>query len=227
MLGQVMLELFLAQTQIIARPLPGAPGLVHYTLEQLEPVIIVLALLGGVILYTLNRRSQLARGLMVAGGFWIAAVGVLAAGLAVETPRELLTKQTRALIEHAIDGDPAAAGRLLANDLSVTTLSPDGFAMTKDRFLRVIEGMALLGIQTWSAKPRGASIDGPNVGRVDYFVRVATRGGMYSGLTPSVWRFTWRQEPDRSWKLRRLEMLSMYGQPVDADALRWATRLAN
>jgi len=196
----------------------------RYILENPYPVGVALIALGAVMLWAINARGPFRRALVPAAACWLTALAIMVTAANVETRRESLTNQTHTVLEAVIDANRRAIEPIVSDDLLATTRFPDAFALRKEQFLRIIEGMSLLGIRDWSASPRGASDDAANGIRVDFAVRVATSGGVYAGTTPSVWRFHWRRDRQGAWKLRRLECLSIWGQQPDPDILRWATQ---
>jgi hypothetical protein len=223
----MMHMVLLAQAVPVAPDLPAAPALERYLLEQPWPISLVLLALGVIVAISLNKRGQAVRGLIIGAAFVAACLVVIALARGIETMREQLTRQTLQVIGGTIDADQSFVRPLVADDLEVGTMHAEGFTLDRDRFMRVVAGFDVMGVRDWSASPRGAVIDGANTGRVDFAVRVAGRGGLYAGPTPSVWRFTWRQSADGQWRLTQLHCLSMFGQSVDANALRWANRILN
>lgn len=221
------MQRLIAQAAAAAPELPRPEPFDHYLFEQPWPLSISLAALGLVILFALNARGEARKGLIAGLGF--VGIGGIVVALAqfVETDREKIVRLSREVIRLTIESDVAGVRPLVAPDLRVGTIDRDGFNLNRDQFLGIVTNLPVAGIRDWSSSPKAGSIDGPNTGRVDYRVRVATSGGMYSGPMPTVWRFTWRQSREGEWTLIDLACISFFGEPPNAHFLSRSNRFAN
>ncbi len=207
--------------------LPSPDPLDRFLFEQPLIPAVVATLVGFACFAALNRQGQVRKGVMMLGLFLAIGGAVFGVGSLVTTDRERIQTRTLALVDRTLEADRAGASELIASDLTVTTINGAGVGLNRDMFLATIARFDDLGITGSTRSIRGASVDGPNVGRVDCFVRVTGSGGLYGGgFTPSVWRFHWRKDSSGEWSLFLLECLSMFGREPGGDTLNWARRLS-
>jgi len=211
-----------------ASGLPKPDALDRFLFEQPLPAAAAAFALGVFLLVGMNRRGRAGRGtaalavcVAIGGGIWLA-------GALVTTEREMIQARTLRVVDATIDADGAAVRGLTASDLEFSTINSGAVTLDRELFLSAVASFDEMGISSHVRSIRGASVDGPHVGRVDCFVRVSGSGGLYGGgITPSVWRFHWRKTDAGQWLLYRLECLSMFGREPGRNTLDWARRLAN
>lgn len=182
-------------------PLPSPPALARYLLENPWPLAVTLALAAIVVFAVFNQRAELRRGLVFAGALLAAAAGVWVTGRTVITPREHLRQRTYELIGAVLRGESAGMARILEPEaVAYFPEAPDG--------VRILDWVApnLTGVyrvREWAVLEEQASIDGPNVARTQFRVRVSDEN---HGLPYLGWvRFNWRQDPSGAWRVKSVE----------------------
>jgi len=204
--------------------LPDPPALQAWFLEQ--PLIPAAALLVAAIamLVATNRAGKIKVGAPIAGVLLLLGVGAYLLGERVRTDREAMMEGTRALIMAAVTGEGEVAEDLLAPD---ATLAADGRieeGVDKALLVRAIEGAGRW-IQDGSQGifQLDAAVDGPNVGRSQFVVRVSGEG---TPPTFSAWRFDWRRDSDGAWRVRLLDVLRINGRAPRGTVSRWVRQRA-
>ncbi|MFI4915919.1 MAG: hypothetical protein ACIAS6_05350 [Phycisphaerales bacterium JB060] len=190
-------------------PLPPAPLLERFLLEQPLLPVIVLALLAIIAVVAFFGRSQRRRGLLVAGILIAIAGAVYATASLVTTEREHLQARTVELIGATAQADTAALQDLLTEDASLRVtgelsrvLQPlDGREAILDAATYRLRGRYT--IDGWSIRDSQATIDGPNVGRT--LVRVGVDASSFSRTHYSWWRLHWERGPGGVWRCFEIE----------------------
>lgn len=212
-------EIFGLSATILASappPLPDPPAVERWLFER--PFVVGPALLGlgGAIFLALNRRNQATRGLAIGGGLALLGVVLVVVGVLVETPRERLVRQSRALVDAVVAGDAGAVDALLADDLvlSAGPLPIRGKALA----LRAVEGFqSQVRVTEHGVSAATAAVSGRGgSGASQFRVRAVTNFG------PGVaWaRLNWRKDPDGEWRIHLIELLRINGrEPGDLGGL--------
>lgn len=191
-------------------PLPSAPFLERFVLENPWPAVILLGLLAIAVFVVLNTRAKVRQGLIAAGVMMALAGGCYLASVLVTTPREQMKRATRELVGATARVDLIELDRLLADDLSVRVT---GLARSagKSETMDAVENR--LGrqyrVKEHAILETQATLDGPRLGRTQVRVRV----GSEYGVLPSWWRVDWELGPDEEWRARRIEALWIPGVP--------------
>lgn len=210
---------------MLATDLPTPPPFDRWVLEQPIPVAAICVLAGAAVFVALVRRGQTRRGLLGCTVLTIMGLGALAAGYLIETPRETLSRLTSRFVSSVFAADADWAGEHLADSLVVASAGTVYLSLGKKELVDSIRNFEMFRTREWSAKIRGASIDGESVGRTQSTIKVAA--GFIGNLTlPSTWEFTWRRGPDGKWTISRLECISMWGQPPTMNWEREAIGIA-
>jgi len=172
-------------------------------LENPWPGVVVLGLAAIVVLLVLNQRGQPRRGLAIAAALIAAAAGVWMTARAVVTPREHLRGQTATLVRAVLRGDGPGMARILEPQaVAYFPEAPDGVRIL-DWVPRNLTDMYR--IREWAILDEQASIDGPNVARTQFHVRVSADD---YGLPYLGWvRFNWRQDSD-GWRVKSVEEIA-------------------
>ncbi|MGP1273199.1 MAG: hypothetical protein ACTS22_07685 [Phycisphaerales bacterium] len=174
-------------------PLPAAPLLEVWTLEQPLPAALGVALVAGAVAVASARRGRRVSA-------WVAAIvglglsaGLLVAAAVIDTPRELLRERSGQLARAAAAGDAATAASLL--DEAVAVRQPDfrfpSIERTgRDAVLREIEALASLrAVASVDVLETRAAIDAQRVGRSHIRVRALNGDGGWIGH--SWWEIDW------------------------------------
>lgn len=191
-------------------PLPSAPLLERFVLENPWPAAILLVLLGIAALVIFNARAKLKPGLISAGVLFVLAGGAYLTSVLVTTPREQMKQATRELVGATARVDLVELERLLSEDLSVRVPRLSRSA-GKSETINAVE--SILGsqyrVREHAILEMQATLDGPRLGRTQVRVRV----GSDYGFLPSWWRVDWELGPDGTWSARRVEALWIPGVP--------------
>jgi len=196
---------------MLGADLPSPPAWERWILEQPIPAAVMLVVFGLILFFILAQRGQLRHG-MIAGVSGIAlGVVVLVIGYSVTTTREHLRSLTDEWLVDVFAADSAGAGALLSEQLTAASSGRilDGFS--KPQMVAIINGFDGFRVREWDTKFRGAVIDGDGIGRTQVTLRVVG-GFTQNAMMPSTWEFTWRRATDGSWRMTRLECLSLWGQ---------------
>lgn len=214
-----------AVTLFAAADLRDPPFIDRWVLEQPWAAAAVVFVAGSLLFWALQRRSQGRAGLVGLLTAALAAAGILAAGLLIETDRELLARRTTELVAAVAAGDTVTADRLLSDGLVTLSAGDEISGFGKPEVMAVVRGFDGLGLTKWSQKPAGAGMDNRTVGRTRVTVKVEEAGGEKVFL-PSTWEFAWVKHNDGSWKVSRVECLTMFGRPPSPSWAGEARRMA-
>ncbi len=166
-------------------PLDPGPALSRLFLESPWWVVGVLAALAVVAYATLNRRGRFQAGIRTALALLAAAGGIGLLATMVETPRERMRAAGQALVRSVAEADSASLGALLAPDARLVYFaSPEGIG--REAILDLVDRRFRndYRVREWSIVDSQATVDGPNVGRVQVKVRVV-------GVDWNVPHFSW------------------------------------
>lgn len=191
-------------------PLPKPPALEHYLYES--PWLLILLIVGllVVVSFTLNRQGR-ARGAMVAAVVGVvASAGVYGVSAAVQTPREVVSAQTRELVDLVARADVAGVDPMIHPEGRLLWLG-GRMEYSKAQLLERIESdlKRTYPLRSWRILKLQATQDGPSVARTQVQVRVETES---AGLNFSWWRMDWQRVGARGeWRLVGIEPLFISG----------------
>lgn len=197
-------------------PEPPETGLLtRFVLENPWPGGIVL-LAAGVILGWLAIRDGRTRRLLAAGVLLLAGAAVLVVGALVRTAGEQAQAVTRQFVDRAVAADVYGAGGLLALDASLSLGAATNPGVDRDAIDRrmqwladryTIESNQITLLQGYTISDRQAE------------VHLACRTDAGRGPVTTRWVLRVERMDDGSWKIRRLALISVNGQPPPR--LRW------
>ncbi|MGP1310887.1 MAG: hypothetical protein ACTS27_11885 [Phycisphaerales bacterium] len=194
--------------------LPGSPALQQWLFER--PIVGGLILLAFALasFLVLNRMGKGPKALLVAGLLLLCAVGVTAAGVLVETPRERLIRLSNDLVDSVAEGRVDDARAMLADDLVValgpSTLPGGDFA---DRALDAFRSAVRVTEHVVTDESASAASP-PTSGVSQFLVRASTDVGFATAWV----RLNWRQNPSGAWEVYLLEVLRVNGREPDGSA---------
>lgn len=188
-------------------PLPEPPAVESLLLEGGLLLPAMLAGLGVILFFGLRGRGSGRSGGIALLACLVLAVGTWLVAQAVETEREILTRQTRELVDAAVAIDTDRLAELLHDDLRATA---PRFGADLDKST-LVAGDRLRGwierayrVTDHGIEEVQASVDGANVGRTQVSVWVDSaavgRGGSW-------WKLDWYKNPDGSWQVMRITPL--------------------
>lgn len=190
-------------------PLPDPPAFDRYVLESPWLLAGGLAAVALVVLYAMRSQGKTRTGLVAAGVGLLLAGAIVAAGALIETPREIMTRQTRDLVRATATVDVPALEGLLAPDARLYWLERRSSVDRAQLLERVRSDLGRsYTVRDWAILKLDAALDGPAVGRTQAQVRVDPAEG---GVHFSWWRIDWRREPDGSWRVIGIEPLFVQG----------------
>jgi hypothetical protein len=207
--------------QLIPRPptpLPAAPLLESILFERPLPLVVLLVLAGLVAFVLLNRRGRagagifaLALGVALACGLWILAT-------VVRTDREVVSEQTRELVDAAARTDRAGLSRLL-HETAKLSIGGGGW-LERDEILDAVDRRlgATYKLHEWAVVKVEASVDSAEVARTQVNVRAETEAARVPNL--SWWKIGWRKAADGRWVVTSIEPLSVGGFASPGDVIR-------
>ncbi|MCC6427396.1 MAG: hypothetical protein IT435_11315 [Phycisphaerales bacterium] len=185
-------------------PLPSAPLWERLILEQTWVTAGVLLLAAVVWAVVMLKRQEVRRAGIGSGGLALLAASILVLGRVVQTPREIMARQTQEMVFAVADGDHPRLRALLDADAALefrgawSAEGREGIMGRVDEYAQYrgqVTDHAVLEVQ--------ASRDGSNVGRTQVHVRVSAQGMPVF----SWWRLDWRADADGNWTCRRIESL--------------------
>lgn len=210
---------------LAAAELKDPPFLDRWVLEQPWPAAVALVVAGLLLFWALQQRAQAGKGLIALAICILLAAGAVVAGTLVETDRERLTRQTTQLVSAVAASDVATVDRLLSDGLVTLSAGDEVAGFGKPDVLAVVRGFDGFGLTKWTQEFAGAGMDNRTVGRTRVTVKVEEAGGQKMFL-PSTWEFAWVKHNDGSWKVSRIECLTMFGRPPSASWAGEARRMA-
>lgn len=166
------------------------------------------------VLVIANRRGRFKLGALAAGAIMVLAIALVTTATQVTTAHERIVRATARLINAATTGDRAGTESVLATDARLNLAGAGAFSLSRDGLLRGVDALAGEDkVSDHRILKQTASEDGPNAGRSRVVVRV---GIASAGPTFSSWELSWRREKDESWRVTRLECLSINGKQPGA-----------
>lgn len=196
----------------LAADLPPAPAWERWVLEQPIPLAVAFVAVGVILMIVSMQRDQARRGVICFGVSLVAGAALLGVGAAVQTDREAMTRETWRLVHAVTRSDVSTVDQLLDDRLVIASAgSAIPGEIGKPQALDTVRGFEWFKIDEWSYRPNGAVLDGPNAGRTQAIIRVRS-STLETTLIPMTWEFTWARLPDDTWKVTRLEFLSIWGR---------------
>lgn len=191
--------------------LPQPPALEHWLFERPLVVGPAAIAIGFAFFLVLNRRNQAKQGILVGGGLAVLGAALLLVGTLVETTRERLIRESRALVDAVVAGEQGRVDALLSQELILSAGGPGGVPIrSKALAMRAVEefqsrvrvtehGFGAAQAMVTSAGDSASS---------QFRVRAVTNFG------PGVaWvRLSWRKEPDGQWRIHLIELLRINGR---------------
>lgn len=192
--------------------LPSPGQLQHWLFERPATSAVVLLAFALILLALFNRRNQLRRGTLIAGGVGVLAAGVFALGTFVTTDRERVLAASERFVLAAGAGDDATVDALLSDRMSVRV---GGAATTWGRDW-VLDSVRRLGetfrFDTFEYRSAQGVTDGPTSARTQFRVVAAGQG---LGQAITWWRISWRKGTDGDWRIEDLDLLLINGMRPD------------
>ncbi|MBL8964191.1 MAG: hypothetical protein KF787_02955 [Phycisphaeraceae bacterium] len=192
-------------TPVSVPPLPSPPAIERYLFEDAWAIATPLAVAAAVAIFTLLRRQEGHRALVVGGVLAAIAAAVALTGWFVRTPREMVRENTRSMITAVADGDTNTLTRLIEPQARLVAAVAVAEADDREEILSRVRSyeayrgstrdLAILELQ--------ASQDGPNSARTQVLLRAWTSNFPVF----SWWRLDFRRGSDGSWACRRIELL--------------------
>lgn len=207
-----MRGLTLAQGSFFQAPeaLEEDAGLAAMVFEQPFVVAAALAVIAVVAFLLFNRSEKGKLGALVAGGIVLAAAGVVAAGMAVETPRERVQSRTRALVEATGRTDASTVALVLDDEVDLLMGGQRVPGVGREVILGTIERLeGRFALEEASAITLQAAIDGETRARTQVQVRAKPEGGAPS---LSWWLLNWAKDADGAWRVTRIDCLLFNGR---------------
>lgn len=205
-------------------PIESSPIWESMLLEKPLYGAVLFALIGGVAWWVLTTRGKPRPGLGALIGGLALAGGVMALGMAVETPREAASERSIAFIDAIVAEDAAKVDAMLAPNAIMLASGQGGSRLTRGALVTAVSN--LNGEITSNAMSvKGASIasNGDVTVRFSCSSNVQTAG---STTVRSVWEADWREGASGQWWLTRLDCLWI--SFADPNAwLGWALNFAN
>lgn len=203
--------------------LPSAGLFRQWVLISPLPLAVGLGVLGLAAGFVLNQRGKGGPALGIGGALVLVGGAVYLAGRFVQTDEEVLVERTRLFVDSFLAQDTGTLGDLLSDGVVVMSGSESYPGFGKSTIIRAADQVEQAEITDRSISWRGSIVEGENAGRTRFLIRVTS--GRY-GVVPTVWETGWRRAADGSWKMTRLQLLSVYGQTADDRPLgemrRWA-----
>ncbi|MEM8782950.1 MAG: hypothetical protein AAGE65_08855 [Planctomycetota bacterium] len=192
-----------------------AEGFVHFVLESPWPLAVVLGIAAAAVQVVVLRGGK-KKQLAVPPVLLLAAIGVLAAGYAVETANEAVDRHTRALVAATAPLDRSVIDASLADD--VRLLDPTGAVWMSGRSLRdrlaSIAGARELDQRVVSVDVQPPASGGVSA-RMERVAVLELRTRDASGVPIlSSWALHWRENGE-AWELFDVQWLSLGGQTPD------------
>lgn len=192
--------------------LADPPLVEHYLFESPTPLAVTLAGAGLILLYHGSRRRH--RRLMLAALLpLILSATVLALAAAVTTTRELLIARTSALLAAAASADlPRLRGFFAPEAMLVGPTGAPWLAL--EPMLEELERTTRRHvIESHEARQLLAQSQGLDEGQSELDLRTFLAGEWGRRPIATRWLLTWSREADGSWRVQRVQWLSLEGRP--------------
>lgn len=160
-----------------------------------------------------NQRSDLRRGLKLAGAALGLAGVLVVVGMAVSTTREDLARQSRRLVGMVARAETEKLGDLLASDCTVM-LGGQAWILGRQNILAVVEGTTgsryKVAKASVIAEYQQAPIAAGHAGLTQLWVRLEGEEAGY--FARSWWRISWRRDrPDQPWVVSSIDLMQIDG----------------
>ncbi|MCC6906770.1 MAG: hypothetical protein IT430_02405 [Phycisphaerales bacterium] len=178
--------------------LPDRSALVVHTLESpwfLAALLVIAAVVAWVAFrYRAPKPAQ-----WTALGLLAAAVGLIALARLIETTGERLSRETRSLVEAAVNGDAAAFGERLDPTL-VLRIGPDRSSLDHLDLVERVRTIKSL-VKSNNIRDVLGTSTGPDTGESVLAQTTVTAMGE---AIPNQWRFRWRRDSSGRWKITEM-----------------------
>jgi hypothetical protein len=147
----------------------------------------------------------------------LADVALAVTGYLVDTPAEIVTRQTRQFVQAVVKRDPKTIDALLAPQAQVGIWSKqdivEGAKDYADRF--GLKGAHVTGIEADDHRPQMST---------NFVVFSDHDSPTISSTVRTGWQFDWAQQPDGSWRILRITYVPMKEQDPTAVASQYFNR---
>lgn len=186
-------------------PLPPAPLLERYFLQDPIPTVILLLVVAAIGWWWFQRTAKTRAAWMTAAGCIAAAGAVFLLARVVVTEREALVTRCEELVANTLAARADAVAPMLRSDVSVILLGRSN-SRTRDSLLKEIAQDQLARYQAEGTGLRWATatLDGRNVARTQCRVQVKLPGS--EGWMPTTWLIHWTRENEQApWQVRTID----------------------
>lgn len=199
--------------------MPDAPdtGLfTHYVLENPWPAGIVLLAIAAVLAWTALRDGRRGR-LKIAAGIALLALAIVATSMLVTTSGERAEALTVSLVDAAVAADVPAVMAHFAPQAVMSFASPRNPGFEIDYIARQAEGLQ----RQWRVESNHISmLDAYTISADEARVDLGCVTDIGRGTVPSTWVLRFRRQPDGSFKIDHITLISIMGQRASPDQLR-------
>ncbi|HYD00151.1 MAG TPA: hypothetical protein VEB22_02910 [Phycisphaerales bacterium] len=185
-------------------PLPSAPLLERYLLQDPLPTTIFLVIAAVIGWWWLQRLGKARPAAIVAAACVLAAGGVLLLAKAVVTEREALVARCTELVNDVIAARAGDVSPVLRSDVTAN-VRPLRTEFRRDDILKMVadDEARRRGMTAANLKWVTATLDGPNVGRTQCRVQVQYSEDMW---LPTTWMLHWTRDNSQSpWVVRLID----------------------
>ena len=177
------------------RPQPAASLWQVWLLETPWYPAAVLALVGLLGFVLLRRLHKPTPAVMVMGSCLGLACAILAAGLTVRTPREMMLDASRALVAAVARADGAAVDTMLDESCQLRGFGPIG-TMDKPGIVGAVRNKfaanGAFAVSSCRIDESQAAAIGGGVGTTQLLVSATPKGGLYNAPVRTWWRIDWK-----------------------------------
>lgn len=192
-----------------------APGLFEQFV-LINPRLLATLLIGsGIIAWFVLRYRNTRKALIVAGSSLGAAVLIVTLAIVIETPAEIVRRQTGELVDHVLDGRSEPALALLADDVRFEIRDQD-VGLSKPA-IALLFPLAQQGVITNSISTIEAARLAP--GSAASLLSQRTRAASAQPV-PNEWRFDWTRNEQGQWVIQRIRWMSWDGREPSMDLWR-------
>lgn len=192
-------------------PLPTAPLWERLLFEQPWPVMVLLLCLGLIGAWlTLGRSKRLSVGLAVGGV--LGSVILWGVSDRVETVREVVEQQSRALVTAAVNGHEVPLSELLLPGVVLVAPAPVGRIESAQTLIQSSVRRAAPALVSGGVLESRSVQDNRTTARAQVRVRVEPAGGGF--VSNSWWLIIWRLDesgPEPRWRASSIESLWIQG----------------
>lgn len=194
-------------------PLPPAPLLERYFLQDPIPTVIFLVIAAAIGWWWLQRVGKPRAAAVTVVACLLGAVGIYFLARIVVTEREALVARCTALVNNTIAMRADEVEPLLRSDVIASVPQLNGEYTRAEIIKQIRENIPLRrGVKEANFKWATATLDGPNVARTQ--CRVQVQMPLYEAWMPTTWMIHWtRTDTNAPWQVRRIEAQQLgFGQ---------------